>query len=647
MKSKYVFYPFFICLLSLGASAAAATAHIVDLGPASGTEGNDLITVTVALKLRDSATMEARLAATYTEGGPEFHKFLTPAQFSEAFGPSPEDLTLVINHFKTRGFAVSRTATSLLQITGTVAALETEFGAGVHTFEIPNTGHPGVMRFRAATAPLQIASDIAPSVHGVVGFDTRRHFHPLSISSSNFAAGKLAHATFRSSGTTNPPGSLTVRDVAQYYDVVPLYQHGLDGHGVTIGVVMFASMTESDAYAYWSALGLNVDPDRITEVPVDGGAGPPSDLNGSFETTLDVEQSGGLAPGAKILVYEAPGSNQGGVDAVAAAVEDNRADTISLSWGSWDYLDQLNTASGGAVTDPRTGEASTMLRAFDGLFAQAALQGQSVYVATGDAGAFLSDYFYFPPSWPLPPHAVVPSVSDPAVSRWVTAVGGTTLPVAFVVPVSATQNVTISVPEERAWGEDYLEPVCTALALDPLSCGIFPAGGGGGVSPFMPIPFYQVGIPGIRKTGEDWMLLDYTQVPPATVVNLPSGFAGRNIPDISLNADPNTGFVLYYTSPGNGFSILSGDGGTSFTAPQMSGVTALFDQAKGRIGLLNPYLYSLVRRGNAYGGPNAPLRDIASGDNWFFHARPGYDQGTGLGVPDFWNLFRALPSSGD
>jgi subtilase family serine protease len=185
--------------------------------------------------------------------------------------------------------------------------------------------------------------------------------------------------------------------------------------------------------------------------------------------------------------------------------------------------------------------------------------------------------------------------------------------------------------------------LCHALGFDPLSCGIFPAGGGGGVSSYVPLPFYQFGIPGIRSTASGQTQLDYSQTPPAFVVTLPSGFNGRNVPDISLNSDPETGYQVYYTDDQMVFSIQTGWGGTSFAAPQFNGVTALFDQAVGhRVGLLNFALYDLVRDGTAYHGREAPLRDIAAGDNWHYNAHGGYDQATGLGVPDVANLLKAL-----
>jgi subtilase family serine protease len=129
------------------------------------------------------------------------------------------------------------------------------------------------------------------------------------------------------------------------------------------------------------------------------------------------------------------------------------------------------------------------------------------------------------------------------------------------------------------------------------------------------------------------------------LVTLPSGFHGRNVPDISLNADPDTGYILYYTSDQTGFGITDFYGGTSFAAPQMNGVTALLDQGLGhRVGLLNIALYHLLRSGNPYSGHNAPLRDIVSGDNEFYKATPGYDQASGVGVPNVANLLEALKS---
>jgi subtilase family serine protease len=523
-----------------------------------------------------------------------------------------------------------------LSITGSAAAVEAEFAVELHT-----------LVFRAPVGTPTVAASIADSVAGVVGFDTIPRNRPRLRHALKHAATRPLPITSNSSGTTNPPGELLVTDFAQYYDVDPLYDVGLNGRGRTIGIVTFASFRPKDAFAYWSAVGLSVASNRITVVDVDGGSGPPSDAAGSDETTLDVEQSGGISPASKIEVYEAPNNSQGFVDDFAKVIDANVADTISCSWGEWEFFDTLTTNGNGdgPVKDPTSGHKASILQAVNDVLLQGALQGQSMYIASGDAGAYDTTDYFPVPSYPPPATSVVLSVDDPGVQQWATDVGGTTLAGPQVYAITATETVTINIPTEQAWGWDYLAPLCKALgADDPVTCGTYSVGTGGGVSSFVPRPFYQEGVAGMKATAADQTLND--QTPPSHLVpifvTLPGGYTGRNVPDIALNADPQTGYVLYYTSSETGFGIDQ-EGGTSFAAPQMNGVTALFDEALGhRVGLLNSTLYDLVREGHAYGGSQAPLRDIKAGDNWYYHGLPGYDRTTGVGVPDFAKLLEAI-----
>lgn len=106
---------------------------------------------------------------------------------------------------------------------------------------------------------------------------------------------------------------------------------------------------------------------------------------------------------------------------------------------------------------------------------------------------------------------------------------------------------------------------------------------------------------------------------PITLVTLPSGFKGRNMPDISTDADPQSGYQ--YVEEG---TIQNFYGGTSFVAPQLNGVTALFVQAlRGRVGQISPALYAFQ---------NDTTRDIRHGDNWGYSALLGYDNASGMGV---------------
>jgi subtilase family serine protease len=466
-------------------------------------------------------------------------------------------------------------------------------------------------------------------VHGVFGLDTKPRFFP------HLRAAAAALRPQHSAG--NAFGSLTVTDFAQHYDVNPLYKAGIDGRGRTIGIVTLASFTPSDAFTYWSSLGLKVSPHRLKVEQIDGGSGAPSDDSGSLETTLDVEQSGGIAPGAKIVVYEAPNTNQGFIDAFAAAIDSNVPDTVSTSWGEWEEFDTPNSVlADSSVTDPVTGRTTSVIQANNDLLIQAALQGQSMFAAAGDGGAW--DAVGEVPST----FSNVLSVDDPAAQPFITAMGGTTLPgpQAYGLPDGST--LTIDLPQEQAWGWDYLEPLCSALDLTIDQCQIFPAGGGGGVSVFFRRPFYQRFVPGMANSVAGQTLYDNSQTPPQLILSLPAGFAGRNVPDISLNSDPQTGYVVAYTSDQTGFAFETFWGGTSFASPQMNGVTALLAQGiHHRVGLLNVPLY-LLAAGQRYHGHNAPLRDITRGDNWYWNAAPGYDQASGVGVPDVARLLEAL-----
>jgi kumamolisin len=327
------------------------------------------------------------------------------------------------------------------------------------------------------------------------------------------------------------------------------------------------------------------------------------------------------------------------VDAFAAAFDSNIADTVSTSWGQWEYQDDTTTA-----VDPVTHRNVNALKAFNDLFTQAALQGQSMYAAAGDAGAYdANDPVNV---FPVPDFNKTLSVDSPASQPFLTAAGGTTLPGLQSFTLNDGSTFSLTLPTEQAWGWDYLQKLCVLLGFpDPVDCGIFPVGGGGGVSVFMPRPFYQNFVPGVINSASGQAVFDETKKPPQLIFKLPANFVGRNVPDISLNADPDTGYVIWYTSDQNGFEIEQFIGGTSFVAPQLNGITALYDQGLGyRLGLLNNDLYNLVRFGVAYGGRNAPLRDITTGDNWFYTGERGYDQATGVGVPDVTNLFKALQS---
>jgi kumamolisin len=619
----------------LGASAALAgtASQAVDVGSLSAADASQSISVTIALKLSDLAGAETMMQRLVTPGDAVYGKFLTPAQVEAQFGPNESDVARVIAVLNASGLSVERTTSTTLTATGKPASLEQAFHTSLHQFVMPATAKHESFTFRAAkTAPVVPAS-IASAVRGVIGLNTNPVFSPhMKIAPAKLGGSSVSRIPGSTSGVDTESGVLTVKDFAILYDVNPLYAKGVTGNGRTVGIVTLANFTPSDVFAYWSALDLKVNANRLTVINIDGGPGKPSDRSGSDETTLDVEQSGGIAPGANVIVYQSPNTNQGFLDAFAQAVHDNKADSFSTSWGEWEFFD--STAGGNQVTDEFTNETVSSLQALHEVLVVAALQGQTAFAAAGDCGAYdVFDEVAANFSTPL-------SVDNPASDSAIVAAGGTTLPGVqeFLLPSGST--LSINVPTERVWAWDYLIPLCNALGLDPLgsACGIFPVGGGGGVSVYFPMPLYQFGIFGTQLSQPNQSLVDNSTSPPTVDFALPAHFFGRNVPDVSFNADPDTGYSIFYTSNRHGFEIETFVGGTSFVSPQLNGVTALLSQNAGhRLGLLNVTLYNLARLGLTQ-GRNAAINTISTGDNWFYKARDGYSPAVGLGTIDVFKM---------
>ena len=625
---------------------SADTPKAIDRGTLDARSRAVPISVTLTLGLRSVNDAESLVQSLYKPGDPQFHKFLTADQFTARFAPGSADVAKVILALGNYGLRAQQATATTLKVTGLPADMERAFSVSLHSFEVPAHGAVSGYTFHAPLSHAVIPAEISGQVTAVVGLDSRPVVHPFYKSSPPVARGPQTTVPSTTT-TTDTPGSWTVADFAQYYDVQPLYSGGLSGKGRTIGILTFASFTPTDAYSYWSSLGLKVASNRIEIVDVDGGPGAPSDVSGSIETTLDVEQSGGIAPGANIVVYQAPNTSQGFVDVFAAAVDVNMADSLSMSWGTWEWFDNFQNSP---VTDPSTGKIGSDLSAAHELLIRAALQGMTPFTSSGDGGAFTANDVLgcFGPYSSADPNScsLTLSVDYPASDPLITAAGGTTL--AGTQQYCLTSACTapfydVVVQHESVWGWDYLAGLCQSLGFSgPVACGTFPAGSGGGVSIEYPIPAYQNGILGVRtseplqvfRAGEgfaqDGIGLQYT---------LPAFYAGRNVPDVSFNADPNTGYTIYYTSDQSGFAVYSFYGGTSFVAPQLNGVSALMGQyLKQRIGLLNVPLYTLLGTGNAYTGFKPPLNPIAYGDNWFYRGSYTYNPGAGVGTMDVANF---------
>jgi kumamolisin len=232
-----------------------------------------------------------------------------------------------------------------------------------------------------------------------------------------------------------------------------------------------------------------------------------------------------------------------------------------------------------------TAEGSSTVHAEGNVFAQADALGESVFVASGDSGA----YSCLDQDWGASPSPEYIGVSSPASEPGVTAVGGTRL----------------SLHTNSTW---YREEVWQDTAST--------AGSGGGLSAYFTRPSWQRG-PG--------------------VVNSFNTSNRREVPDVAADADPLSSVQIVV-----GGQVVQ-EGGTSQAAPIWAGITALVNQylrqrGQTAAGFVNPALYALAAGTPAY----PPFHDVTVGNNLAYPATPGYDLATGLGTPDAWNLARDL-----
>lgn len=597
--------------VSVSGNALAATSMATpqDMG---ATAGATTQTISIVLKLHNVDHLEKFIAESVNPDSEHYHRFLSVDEFADRYAPCDEDIQRIKRELHKLGITVNEVYRNhmVIRATGTTDQFNQFFSTEVHNYKEKDK------RYSKPNRTVTIPSAISDVVLAVTGLSTKEHAHPRLRRTPEAKPGSLAAADVtkvslkNGVATTNLPGEFTVTDVANFYNITPLYDKKITGKGRTIGIATLATFDPNDAYAYWKGVGLKVAQNRITQVHLDGGAG----TDGADETTLDVEQSGGLAPDAKVIVYDAPNTDSGFIDLFFKAAADNKVDTLSVSWGSAEIA-----------------QTPSVMDAQHQAFMELAAQGISVFASSGDSGAYdiNSDPYGYPTCTKLL------TVDAPANDPYVVAAGGTTLP--------HTQNRkhgTITVSAERPWGWDYLENYfVTYYGQAYYDTNLFPVGDGGGVSVNYPIPHYQKKIAGTKLSAASQSLICQSDTGPQDLIDLPAGYAGRNLPDVSLNADPYTGYSVYF-----GGAWSSGSGGTSFVAPQLNGIAALISQhSHSRLGHLNPQLYARLKQ---FGyASNSPFKAITTGDNLYWQATPSYNPASGIGTLDVSNLAKSFPRS--
>lgn len=561
---------------------------------------NTIVTVDIVMKLQNKSGLQQYINSTVTPGNSHYRKYLNVSEFKAKYGPNPSQINSVTHYLRSFGISSQVYPDNLIiTATGTVAQFNKAF-----SIELKSATYNG-KSFHATKKQPKAPKNVADNILCILGLSD---YSSYSANIAKVPDGDKIKANSSSKASLDPS------DLINHYNVKPLYANGANGAGQTIGIVTLAEFNPADAYAFWNLEGIKVNQNRISVKDVDGG----SSTDGADETTLDVEHSGAIAPGANINVYVGPNTDPGFVDSFAKAINDNTCHQISCSWGlSESILEYVIEAKQ---------EAPGYAEAFNQLYMQAAAQGISMFISAGDAGAY--DTARSGDGYEL-------AVENPADSPYITVAGGTTLPLQGTM----SSGVKVNVEKERAWGWDYLYPHFDAKGY--YANGILSpyfSGGGGGFSTIFGTPDYQLGVPGVNSftavklwqgTDPDGPLL--TKVTRLAAPEKVTGTGtGRNLPDLSMNADPFTGYYVYFEG-----EMQEGWGGTSIVCPQLAGITALInDHNNTQVGFWNPQIYRFAQSSNS---PLHPLNDTGvSNDNIYFTGTTGtvYNQATGLGTPD-------------
>jgi hypothetical protein len=556
------------------------------------------------------------------KNSPNYHKWLTPEQFGARFGPSDADLQTITGWLQSHGFQVGSTkGRTILEFSGSASQVQEAFHTTIHKYIVNAEQH-----WANASDP-SIPAALTPAVKGVL---TLHNFisKPMSHLVKEPVLAQVVEANGRHYVTfpSSPPiHALEPQDFATIYNLTSPAYNPWTGTGVTIGVVarndLFGGGQDIQNFRSVVGSGMNTFGGASLNVILDGP--DPGNVGGSEESeaTLDATWSGAIAPNATVDFVLSGGTNTtDGIDlSELYIVENNLADIMTESFGSCEYFQ----------TDAR-------LQGISALAQQAAAQGITYFVSTGDNGAEGCDD-------PGNPPATRPvSVNALASTAFNVAVGGTMFndtanPSQYWGSTAPPAETALSYIPENVWNESS-----ATNGLWSGSGGASAGNPGNGTTPGIPKPSWQAGAD--------------LNIPP-------DGF--RDLPDVSLTSAIHDPYLLCFEGscvPDNqGFISVYFIGGTSAAAPSFAGIMALVDQsAGGRQGQANYVFYQLAESQAAAhiypGSCNASntttlpastciFHDVTVGNNVvpgevgsLYQAQTGYDLATGLGSVNVANL---------
>ena len=517
------------------------------LGPLPGKLMLDQMTLVLSHSPEQEQELTALMSAQQDPASKNYHHWLTPTEMGELFGLSQQDISRVTTWLESQGLHVSWVSSSrtFIGFNGSAADVSKAFQTQVSYYRVN-----GVQRFSISSPPM-IPEALIPVVKAVRGLYTNQE-QPLHGAPT--ARSVSPRVTYGSSHYLAPADFATIYDLPS----------SLTGAGVAIGIVG-RSRTNFADFANFRALTGATYQNPTEIIPTSYGgldpgpaltSPPPPGVSDSdqVEATLDVMRAGSVAPRADLLLVVATPAS-GGIAADAEYLADS--DPVPI---------QVMTISFGSC---ESGAGPSGVAFWDGLFQQAAAEGISVFVSSGDSGASGCDAAgTTPPASPL-----FNSPNSICSSSYSTCVGGTE----FNDTGSSSQywssrngsglSSALTYIPEGAWNE----PLDSASMLQVASSG-------GGVSTIIATPGWQAG------TG------------------VPTARSGRYTPDVAFAASVHDGFFGCFAA-GGGTCVPGANGsydfeifdGTSAAAPSMAGVAALLDQDQGEaVGSLNPRLYQMA-----------------------------------------------------
>jgi subtilase family serine protease len=431
-----------LMLAALGSRPIPAEAQAPQLlAPAGAAEA---ATFDIYFPLRDPDGAEQLIYEQVRKGSPQYHKWLTPQQFVQRFGPTPQTVAAVSAELARFGMPRVIQKGQQLRVPATVAAVEAAFGVRLWHGRFAD-GTAALVADRPLSLPAVLAGLDAVIPQFTTVPPAHKHSRMLPTTAPNFSS---------------PLGPYYTADLREAYDYPAVT--AADGSGAVIGILMDNDILTSDIADYFETIVASGFEPRLSEVKVDGGA--PFNVNDSGEVTLDIQQSTGMALNANAILYNLPSLSPSAILAGLTDIDnDNEVDVVNMSFGTF----ELKTTK-------------AIVKAEDAAFAQGSAQGITFVASSGDHGAAQD-----------PGDSSTISPQSPADDPYVTGVGGTNLVTSFTKGSNDSSYVG-----ENADPDQMTNSGCQGDSL-PAGC-IW--GSGGGASIYFKKPKYQKLVPtGTKK----------------------------------------------------------------------------------------------------------------------------------------------------